>query len=61
MMGSSDTPGPLQPLQDNLELLASLIHLARQGNPEQQRRYMEWAAKVVEEMRTTQSWANSSD
>jgi hypothetical protein len=46
-----DISGPLRPLQDNLELLASLIYLARQGNTEQQRRYMDWASQVVEELR----------
>jgi hypothetical protein len=43
--------GSVRPLQDNLELLASLIYLARQGNSEQQRRYMNWASNVIEEMR----------
>jgi hypothetical protein len=33
-----------------VELLASLIYLARQGNTEQQRRYMNCASNVVEEM-----------
>jgi hypothetical protein len=42
---------PIRPLQDNLELLASLIYLARQGGAEQQRRYMDWASNVIEEMR----------
>jgi hypothetical protein len=49
-MDPSETPGPLRPLRDNLELLSSLIYLARQGNTEQQRRYMDWASEVIEEM-----------
>jgi hypothetical protein len=47
---SSPTRGPLRPLQYNAEVLASLIYLARQGNTEQQRRYMNCASNVVEEM-----------
>jgi hypothetical protein len=38
-------------LQDNLELLASLTYPARQGNTDQQRRYMARASDVIEEMR----------
>jgi hypothetical protein len=47
---SSLTRDAIRPLQDNLELLASLIYLARQGNTEQPRRYMDGVSQVVEEM-----------
>jgi hypothetical protein len=50
IMGPSETPGPLRPLQYNLELLANLIYLASRSESGQQQRYLNWASNVIEEM-----------
>jgi hypothetical protein len=49
-MGSPETPGPLQPLQYNLALLAHIIYLARHTQSAQQLLYLDWASNVIEEM-----------
>jgi hypothetical protein len=43
---------PIQPLQVSVELLANLIYLARctETHSAQQHRYLDWAAKVIEEL-----------
>jgi hypothetical protein len=41
---------PLQPLQYSLALLAHLVYLARRSEAAQQQRYLDCAAKVIEEM-----------
>jgi hypothetical protein len=54
-MDSSQAPGdsfgPLQPLEYNLELLATLIYIARRSDTVQQKRYMDWAENVIKEMK----------
>jgi hypothetical protein len=51
-MSSSETPVPAQPLQHSLELLANLVYLSRRAetHSDQQHRYLDWAATVIEEM-----------
>jgi hypothetical protein len=44
----ADAKGPVQPLEVSVELLANLIYLARHSP--QQNRYLDWAAKVIEDM-----------
>jgi hypothetical protein len=49
---SADAKGPVQPLQVSVELLANLIYLARhtETHSVQQDRYLDWVAKVIEEL-----------
>jgi hypothetical protein len=49
---SADPERPIQPLQVSVELLANLIYLARrtETHSDQQHRYLDWAAKVIEEL-----------
>ena len=49
---TENTKPPIEPLSVGLELLANLIYLSRHSGAHspQQHRYLDWAAKVVEEM-----------
>lgn len=51
-MDSPDTADAVQPLQVSVELLANLIYLARctETHSAQQHRYLDWAAKVIEDL-----------
>jgi hypothetical protein len=46
----ADNNGPMRPLDYNLALLAHLIYLARRSEHAQQRRYLDWASEIIEEM-----------
>jgi hypothetical protein len=55
MMGSSqaspDASGPVQPLKVSVEILSTLIYLARRTEMHSERDgYLDWAAKVMEEL-----------
>ena len=51
-MDSDTTDANVQPLRVSIELLANLIYLARrtETHSHQQHRYLDWAAKVLEEL-----------
>ena len=51
-MDSSETSTPVQPLWIGLEVLANLIYLASrtETHSAQQRHYLDWAAKVLEDL-----------
>jgi hypothetical protein len=57
-MDSSETPadvkGPVQSLQVSIEIIANLIYLARhlETHSARQQRYLEWAAKIIEGMKS---------
>jgi hypothetical protein len=44
--------GSIQPLQNTLEAIANLIYLARHAKTHsaQQHRYLDWAARIIEEL-----------
>jgi hypothetical protein len=46
----ADDTGPIRPLEYNLALLAHLIYLAGRSEHAQQRRYLDWASEIIEEM-----------
>lgn len=50
---NSETEGTTYPLPHSVEMISNLIYLARQADThsEQQHRYLDRAARVIEEMR----------